>query len=151
MAKLTMLNAVALACAVAVQGASLGGNSTLAARACKGPDAAQLECQTSGGSPMVSDCVEAIKRLTGDCLQHNNYGSHCTTVSQHGTCKIDVCGQPAALLDRSLNCGGYLQTILNDCQSGGLVGGYLEPDVCNVWWNGTPGPDDFYRLQFSHS
>ncbi|KAI0750078.1 hypothetical protein C8Q80DRAFT_1353411 [Daedaleopsis nitida] len=150
MAKLTILTAVALACAVAVQGASLGGNATLVARACEKPDATPSVCQTSGGSPLVSDCVQALKQLTGNCEQSNDVGSHCKTQVKYGTCKIDACGQDGAQIPDDVNCGGYLQTILNDCQSGGRVGGHLVPKICNVDYSYPPTDPDYW-LQFSHS
>ncbi|KAI0750122.1 hypothetical protein C8Q80DRAFT_1353435 [Daedaleopsis nitida] len=157
MAKLTILSAVALACAVAVQGASLGGsNATLVARGCEKPDTTQPECQTTGGSPLVSDCVVALKRLSGQCAESNGGYSQCHTQVQYGTCKIDACGVWGLGILEGVNCGGYLQTILNNCQSGGRVGGYLEPEGCNIEQYATDSdtfwsePKD-YRLQFSHS
>ncbi|KAI0741912.1 hypothetical protein C8Q80DRAFT_1274260 [Daedaleopsis nitida] len=150
MAKLTILSAVALACAVAVQGASLGGNATLVARACQYHDKIQQRCETSGGSPLVSDCVEALKQLNPECKQSNSGYSHCKTQVKVGTCKIDVCGQSGGEIAPGVNCGGYLQTILNECQHDGLVGGYIKPDECNVEYTEANSVHD-YRLQFSHS
>ncbi|KAI0750088.1 hypothetical protein C8Q80DRAFT_1343997 [Daedaleopsis nitida] len=144
MSKLAVLSAVALACAVAVQ------------ERCRVHDAAESSCETSGGSPLVSDCVEALKRLSGQCVQSNGGHSYCKTEVAYYTCKIDVCGEPAARIADGVNCGGYLQTILNDCQSGGRVGGYLAPADCNVQTASQgPSPTDSsyqgYRLQFSHT
>ncbi|KAI0746611.1 hypothetical protein C8Q80DRAFT_782356 [Daedaleopsis nitida] len=153
MAKLTILSAVALACAVAVQGASLGGNATFVARDrdCADHDPAEPKCETTGGSPLVSDCVEALKRLDNQCLQGNDQGSWCTSLVKFGTCKIDVCGDNGAQIASGIHCGGYLQTILNNCQSNGLVGGYLIPQKCNVRSAGGGEGTGNYKLQFSHS
>ncbi|KAI0702981.1 hypothetical protein C8T65DRAFT_261028 [Cerioporus squamosus] len=126
--------------ATAVQGASL------AERACSSPDLTAPVCQTTDGSPNQSDCVSALSKLSGQCHQFNNVGSTCTSMVTVGTCKIDVCGFPGAEIAAGVNCGGYLQTILNDCSSGGRVGGFLEPAKCNIAFGDQP-----YRLQFSHS
>ena len=120
--------------------------ATLALAQCSTPDLTPPVCQTSGGSPTVGDCQAAIKKLSGPCHQFNNVGSFCTSIVTVGTCKIDVCGFPGAQLDSGVNCGGYLQNILNTCQSGGRVGGYLEPATCNILFHDQP-----YKLQFSHS
>ncbi|EGN99406.1 hypothetical protein SERLA73DRAFT_73933 [Serpula lacrymans var. lacrymans S7.3] len=124
--------------------AILQATSTLAV--CSSPDNTPAVCQTSQASPKVSDCQAAIEKLSGPCHQSNNVGSYCTSLVTVGTCKIDVCGYPGAELYSGVNCGGYLQTILNSCQSGGLVGGYLQPEKCNIQYNDQP-----YKLQFSHS
>ena len=113
---------------------------------CSTPDLTHPVCQTSNGSPTAGDCQAAIKKLSGQCHQSNNVGSHCTSLVTVGTCKIDVCGFPGGELDSGVNCGGYLQNILNTCHSGGRVGGYLNPETCNVQFRDSP-----YRLQFSHS
>jgi hypothetical protein len=120
--------------------------ATSALAKCSTPDLTAPVCQTSGGSPKVSDCQAAIEKLSGPCHQSNNVGSYCTSLVTVGTCKIDVCGFPGAQLDSGVNCGGYLQNILNTCQSGGLVGGYLNPETCNIAFRDQP-----YKLQFSHS
>ncbi|KAI0746607.1 hypothetical protein C8Q80DRAFT_782071 [Daedaleopsis nitida] len=154
MAKLTILSAVALACAVAVQGASLGGNATFVARekGCEDHDPAEPKCETTGGSPLVSDCVEALKWLgSSTCYQGNSERSWCTTRVTFGTCKIDACGDESAEMAPGIHCGGYLQTILNDCQFGGRIGGYLIPQKCNVRVPGRVEGSGNYKLQFSHS
>ncbi|KAI0750094.1 hypothetical protein C8Q80DRAFT_672195 [Daedaleopsis nitida] len=153
-AKLTIVSAVALACAAAVQGASLGGlNATLVARSCNDHDKVLPQCQTSGGSPLVSDCVEALKRLEGPCRQNNDAGSFCQTQVSYGTCKIDVCGKVDTRIADGVHCSGYFQTILNECQSGGRVGvgGFIEPDGCNVLYDPYVVGFENHRLQFSHS
>lgn len=120
--------------------------ATLALAQCSSPDLTAPVCQTSSASPKVSDCQAAIEKLSGACHQSNKVGSLCTSLVTVGTCKIDVCGFPGAQLASGVNCGGYLQNILNTCQSGGLVGGYLTPESCNVAFHDSP-----YKLQFSHS
>ena len=119
---------------------------------CPTPDLTRPVCQTSDASPTVADCQAAIEQLSGqDCRQINDFGfgSHCTSLVTVGTCKIDVCG-PRAEIPPVVNCGGYLQNILNSCQSGGKVGGFLTPATCNVL------PHDLepglpFKVQFSHS
>ncbi|KAI0751775.1 hypothetical protein C8Q80DRAFT_1065714, partial [Daedaleopsis nitida] len=116
-------------------------------------DQSQPKCQTSGGSPLVSDCVEALKQLDGghsQCRQSTDLGSYCKTQAAFGTCKLDVCGEYGAKLQDGVHCGRYFQTMLNACQHGGLVGGYLEPDDCNINY-GPLTAFKIYRLQFSHS
>ncbi|KAI0741666.1 hypothetical protein C8Q80DRAFT_1123506 [Daedaleopsis nitida] len=147
MVKFAVLNTVALACAVAVQGASLE------ARRCPSPDDVLPICETSLGSPKLSDCQEAVNQLgdgstQGWCKQSNNYGSSkCQTVVRYRSCKIDVCGDPDVALEDGISCGGYLQTVLNHCNWNGLVGGTISPKYCNV----KGGNYNEYRLQFSHS
>jgi hypothetical protein len=92
---------------------------------CSSPDLTPPVCQTSDASPTVGDCQAAIGKLSGQCHQSNNVGSLCTSLVTVGTCKIDACGFPGAELASGVNCGGYLQNILNTCQSGGKVGGLL--------------------------
>ena len=113
---------------------------------CSSPDLTPPVCQTSDASPTVEDCQAAIEKLSGSCHQSNKGGSLCTSLVIVGTCKIDVCGSPGTQLAPGVNCGGYLQNILNTCQSGGLVGGLLNPEECNL-----ASDTSFYRLQFSHS
>ncbi|KAI0741617.1 hypothetical protein C8Q80DRAFT_145882 [Daedaleopsis nitida] len=141
MVKLILINAVTLACAVAVSGVSLS------TRSCDYHDAALPTCETTLGSPLVADCQEALKHLATRCNQSNAYKSSCTTQITVRTCKIDVCGPNGSQILDGVNCGGYLQTILNHCQWNGRVGGYILPAVCNVF---TPYLGD-YKLQFSHS
>ncbi len=54
---------------------------------------------------------------------NNGGGSFCTTLVTVGSCKVDACGNWEDELDAGVNCGRYLQTILNSCQSNGCVGG----------------------------
>jgi hypothetical protein len=116
---------------------------------CSTPDLTPPVCQTSGASPTVSDCQAAIKDLSGVlCAQSNPGGSLCTTLVQSGSCGIDVCGPLGTELLSGVNCGGYLQNILNTCQSGGLVGGYLAPAACNA---DGPTTNPLFKVQFSGS
>ncbi len=73
----------------------------------------------SDTSPDVADCQQAISQLSGTCHQTNGGGSFCTALVTVGSCKIDVCGNWDAQLDSGVDCEGYLQTILNGCQSNG--------------------------------
>ncbi|KAI0757442.1 hypothetical protein C8Q80DRAFT_1265368 [Daedaleopsis nitida] len=142
MVKFALIHAVALAFAVTVQAAVLvepqgefcaEGNSPV--------------CQTSGGSPLVSDCQQAVNLLGASrCQQTNGWptGSHCQTITKYGTCKIDACGKHNA--QTQILCNYYLQDMLKFCQSNGLVGGQYKPTSCYV----DPETDDYY-LQFSHT
>ncbi|KAI0741893.1 hypothetical protein C8Q80DRAFT_1196892 [Daedaleopsis nitida] len=100
----------------------------------------------------MNDCAEAIKQLSGTCRQSNGHRSLCTTLVTVRTCKIDVCGQKDSELYEGVNGGGYLQKTLNECHSGGRVGGKIFPVQCHVNY-GTNGLlyGDALRLQFSHS
>ncbi|KAI0741651.1 hypothetical protein C8Q80DRAFT_1274044 [Daedaleopsis nitida] len=139
--KLAAIYAVALACAAAVQGA------TLVERTCV-PDTPPPICETSGGSPEVYDCSIALKYLNGNARQSNSRGSHCQTVSKFGTCKIDACGDYGGYVVDGVSPGRWLQQIIDGCQSGGRVGGRIEPKKCIAFENvGT----EAYTLQFSHS
>lgn len=104
------------------------------------------KCETSDASPLVNDCQAALGLVSGTCRQRNSIGSACTTLVTVGTCKVDVCGYEGAELEAGINCGGYLQTLANDCHSNNRVGGYIRPQACNI-----KGKDQPYRLQFSHS
>ncbi|KAG9226228.1 hypothetical protein CCMSSC00406_0005139 [Pleurotus cornucopiae] len=122
--------------------------STLAV--CDPPDDTAANCETSDASPLVSDCQIAIQNLGADnqCLNTNGFGSECTTVTTHGTCKIDACSIGNTFgLQKGVDCGGYLQTILNQCNSNGRVGGTLFPMLCNQ----AQGFDVSYKVQFSHA
>ena len=119
---------------------------------CPTPDLTPPVCETSDASPTVADCQAAINKLanagTRDCYQGNTFGTHCTSLITEGTCKIDACGPFGARIILGVNCGGYFQNILNSCQSGGKVGGFLTPAKCNVF---SPDSESPYKLQFSHS
>ncbi|KAI0741900.1 hypothetical protein C8Q80DRAFT_1109823 [Daedaleopsis nitida] len=126
-------SAVVIAMALAVQGATLSERD-----GCTSSDAAAPICETSLGSPNMDDCAKAIKQLSGTCYQANGNRSLCTTLVTVGTCKIDACGGYHSQLYDGVICGGYLQTILNSCHSGGLVGGKLYPAECNVRYYAAP-------------
>ena len=112
------------------------------------PDAPAPICETSGGSPDVYDCSIALKNLNGNAKQTNGRGSHCQTVSRFGTCKIDACGDINAHVEDGVHPGGWLQQIIDRCQSGGRVGGRIQPKKCIVYER--VGTQE-YTLQFSHS
>lgn len=116
--------------------------------ACPDDRAAHPKCETTGGSPLASDCQIALGQISDQCQQISDGFSQCTTVARHGSCKIDVCGERWTSLQRGINCGGYLQAVLNSCKSGGRVGGQISPSACNINYPsyGGHGP---YRLQFS--
>ena len=114
---------------------------------CSSPDNTPPVCQTSNGSPVIGDCQAAISQLSGQCQVTNGAGSDCSTLVTVGTCKIDACGDDNAELLPGVNCGGYLQNILNTCGSNNLVGGLLSPASCNV----ENSPNNNYRLQFSRA
>ncbi|KAJ6549747.1 hypothetical protein B0H19DRAFT_853120, partial [Mycena capillaripes] len=121
---------------------------------CDPPDETPANCETSAGSPLISDCQTAIEQLgtNNRCLNTNQFGSECTTITSHGTCKIDACSIGATFgLQEGVNCGGYLQTILNSCggsgDAAGRVGGTLFPAQCNQ----AQSFDVNYKVQFSHN
>ncbi|KAI0741594.1 hypothetical protein C8Q80DRAFT_1123454 [Daedaleopsis nitida] len=127
MTTLATLSAVAVACAVAVQGASIVNvngslNATLAARGCSLQDSTTSKCETSGGSPLIF----------------------------YGTCQLDVCGPIKAQIADGVNCGGYFQTILNECQHDGRVGGLLIPETCNVDFSHAMSSTRAYKLEITH-
>lgn len=95
------------------------------APACSTPDNTPAVCQTSDASPAVADCQQALDQLGSSTCQNNNGGgSFCTTLVTVSSHKIDTCGNWEDELDAGVNCGGYLQTILNSCQStDGCIGG----------------------------
>ncbi|EIN11820.1 hypothetical protein PUNSTDRAFT_42961 [Punctularia strigosozonata HHB-11173 SS5] len=138
MTKFTFITIAAIAAQV-----TLG--AVLEQRTCGSPDTAAPVCQTSSGSPLVQDCQVAIQQLgSSSCKVSNTGGSDCSTQVTVGTCKIDACSDGnTPELQPGVNCGGYLQSILNSCQSNGMVGGILSPESCNVAGEGA------YRLQFS--
>ncbi|KAI0741649.1 hypothetical protein C8Q80DRAFT_1221623 [Daedaleopsis nitida] len=137
----------ALACTVAVRGMALVERTD---PPCTSPDTRAPVCETTLGSPKVDDCVRAMNYLTGQCRQRDIGGSQCTTLLTVGTCKIDVCGPPGWQLRDGVWCPGYFQSIINNCSWNGLVGGYLEPERCNlIEPDGYDNPH--FRLQFSHS
>ena len=112
---------------------------------CPGPDNTAPVCQTSNASPVVGDCQAAIEQISGQCKVKNGRGSHCTTLVKVGSCGIDACGDHNAELLAGVSCTGYLQNLLNTCQSNNLVGGLLSPASCNV----QNSQNNNYRLQFS--
>ena len=99
----------------------------------------------------MSDCQYALRQITGRCQQTNGGGSQCTTVATWNTCKVDVCGTVGLSLLPNINCGGYLQSLLNSCNSGGRVGGQIHPAKCNILFPSPRIGSYEYRLQFSHS
>ncbi|KAJ6608261.1 hypothetical protein B0H10DRAFT_1921132 [Mycena sp. CBHHK59/15] len=122
--------------------------------ACDPPDNTAPTCQTTAGSPLISDCQVAIEQLgtNNRCLNTNMFGSECTTITSHNTCKIDACSIGATYgLQQGVDCGGYLQTLINSCagsgDAAGRVGGTIYPALCNQLQNF----DVKYKLQFSHN
>ena len=112
-------------------------------------ETAKPTCETSGGSPLTSDCLQALQSLgENHCKQTNTWpaGSHCQTVVKVRTCKIDVCGDNNAQTTDNVFCAYYMGQIYNVCMSGGRVGGHIRPNSCNV----KPETSN-YKLQFSHS
>ncbi|KAI0741788.1 hypothetical protein C8Q80DRAFT_1123585 [Daedaleopsis nitida] len=139
-------------CTVALAWAGVAQGMSLVERFCPDDRTAPI-CETSGGSPLASDCQVALRDIDGRCKQENRDGpSHCTTVATWNTCKIDVCGNVNYSLLPNINCGGYLQSVLNSCNSGGRVGGQIHPARCNILFPSSHQIGNYeYRLQFSHS
>uniref|UniRef100_A0A0W0EVY1 Secreted protein n=1 Tax=Moniliophthora roreri TaxID=221103 RepID=A0A0W0EVY1_MONRR len=117
---------------------------------CNPPDDTAPQCETTDGSPLIDDCTVTIGQLGTDsrCLNTNQFGSMYTTVTRHGTCKIDACAIGATYgLSEGVDCSGYLSNILDHCGNNGQVGGQIKPKLRNQ-------PYEFdadYRLQFSHN
>src|SRR5262245_19574005 len=95
------------------------------------------KCETSNGSPLVSDCQQAVAQLAASgsaCENTNSAGSACSTLVKVGTCKIDSCGAVhVSLLSNPPSptlCSDFLQKILDTCQSNDKVGGQIEPAGC---------------------
>lgn len=63
--------------------------------ACVGLGAAvddYLQCETSEGSPLASDCITALNGLDRDkCWDLNTLGSGCADIYSWGTCTITAC------------------------------------------------------------
>lgn len=88
-------------------------------------------CQTSGGSPLASDCKEFFFQGTGEiCAQE--YGSGCQNIMSSGTCELTLCQKddflgPALCLSDGDPCVEYyINELINTCTSNGRVGGYIS-------------------------
>ena len=104
---------------------------------CPSPDQFDPECQTSKGSPKLDDCQKAIDAMDANttCTASNDWGSKCTTLKAHGTCRLSACvtGQQVAFVDPGQDiCKAYLRRILDKCPSGDLVGGLIVPSTCST-------------------
>jgi hypothetical protein len=118
--------------------ASLNSTSSLAKR--------DVHCETSGGSPIANDVVNAINTFDGvlTCQQTNGGGSFCTTMGCWGTAcgMLAFLSSPDSVLTFRLLlvgiCGPFLGSTncqearnglfdtLNRCQSGGRAGGWCD-------------------------
>ncbi|CAM6129628.1 unnamed protein product [Calypogeia fissa] len=90
---------------------------------------AQLTCQTSGGSPLAVDANNCVNYLIGkgntECCQNNCAGPDaCTNMYFDGTAATDICGNCGQCVPCQ-QAGNYLANIIENCESGGLVGGYI--------------------------
>ncbi|KAI0741658.1 hypothetical protein C8Q80DRAFT_1274051 [Daedaleopsis nitida] len=148
MVKSALVHALALTCAVAVQGASIVGSEGHGCDSARTP-----HCQTSGGSPLSSDCKAALDQHLNpkdNCYQKNGGGSHCTTVASYGSCKVDVCGPLDAHTDEYV-CFNSLYDLMNGCTDvrANRLGGYMDLGSCyaKVALTGVSG----YRVQFAHT
>jgi hypothetical protein len=110
------------------------------------------KCETSDGSPVVSNCQQAVAQSAASgliCENINSASSACSTHVTVSTCKIDSCS--AVHVSLAANppdltcCSDFLQKILDTCQSNSKVGGQIVPAGCLT------GIDDALRVQFSHS
>lgn len=88
-------------------------------------------CETSAGSPLVTDLLDAAHVLTSQpsqfCQQRNPFGSQCTLISSRGTAAISMCR------DFQLRCGQVgeaAEAVARECvaEVGGGVraGGFVE-------------------------
>ena len=111
--------------------AAIIGNGVLA----QCPAAGQVVCQTSSGSPDVSDCTTVASEGSnpGGVGCGQAYGSGCYTDVTVGACSGVLCQNdgtsPVCLAQASCE-GTYWQMLLDQCQSNGKVGGYVNvPDA----------------------
>ncbi|KAJ7290363.1 hypothetical protein C8J57DRAFT_1212987 [Mycena rebaudengoi] len=88
-----------------------------------------VHCETSGGSPPAGDVNAAIHTLdavaANSCQQSNGGGSFCTTMGCSGAACVGICG-PFLGSTICANARDGLNAILNTCNSGGLVGGFVD-------------------------
>jgi hypothetical protein len=116
---------------------------------CDIPDETAPTCQISEGSPTVSDCQDAVDKLSGIdlCLATNGSGSRCVTVGKSGSCKIDACSNKVNVgFAQPGDCRMFLNNIIGSCQSKGKVGGFVQPEDCSL---DSPLAGSGYKVQFS--
>ena len=84
-------------------------------------------CQTSTGSPLTGDVTDVINQLKGWgpdalCPQTNGEASDCTTLVQHNSAAISICGAVDAE-GTGTNCydvANYANDIQQECLDTGL-------------------------------
>ncbi|KAK9482708.1 hypothetical protein V1527DRAFT_475516 [Lipomyces starkeyi] len=110
-------------------------------------------CETTDGSPLMSDCVQIVRDyicVENGCLNPptfngNGAGSDCTTLAwTRGTCAIAVCGAIGGLDHGTI--GAVLAGILSSCTDGTRVGGKTDilgfldqTQTIELIHSGTPG------------
>jgi hypothetical protein len=90
-----------------------------------------VKCETSKGSPMVSEITKAADELKNSknydlrCVQSNIFKSHCTELAKDGSSRIVLCGW-------GVSAGYYIwcreaamaaKRIMDDCKNDDRVGG----------------------------
>lgn len=92
-------------------------------------------CQTSSASPEYSDCIAALEILSGKSMCYASGGT--TGMVQSGSCTIAIEGSGAG--GQGYQCSdlaAWGRFVVNDCVSGGLVGGLIEIAPFNDAVNG---------------
>lgn len=97
--------------------------------------AGKLHCETSGGSPLVSDIYLAANVLRKDivrgCQNTNDAGSRCTQMKDRGTAALGICGEWAFRMT-CYEAGGAAGLVAAQCASnvngGNRAGGYVQFD-----------------------
>ncbi|CAM6099525.1 unnamed protein product [Calypogeia fissa] len=91
---------------------------------------AGITCQTSGASPSAVDangCATfLVNKGNTDCCQNDCASSNaCTQMCSDGTAASAICG----VCGQCVTCqaaGNYLGSLIENCQSNGQVGGYIN-------------------------
>jgi hypothetical protein len=91
-----------------------------------------FKCETTGGSPLQSDCVQLARDYIcvenrchhGTPANHNPSGSHCSTLWKRGTCAVALCGSEGSLQQGEV--GAAIFGILSSCTNGNRVGGATD-------------------------
>lgn len=105
----------------------------------------EVECETTTGSPRISDINGLItyidkERKYSECVQGNigSVGSKCRTLLSEGTAVIEICGH----FNFHVMCYDAAEAarrIVKDCAWKGLAGGQF-------WFDNTP-----LRIQLTHT
>ena len=105
-------------------------------------------CQTSDGSPLITDC-QAFFFQGDEALCSQAYGSGCANVQTSGTCELTLC-QPDDVFGDSECLSGdnecltyWIDQLIDTCGSNGNVGGYITIPASD-------GSDGYLNLEFTY-